>query len=407
MTKTTLTKTLIAAGLVAGLSLTASVLYARRNTDAPVVTTEAVTRGSIVRNISATGTLQAVTTVEVGTQVSGTIQSLNADFNSIVKKGQLLARLDPSLYQSTIEQARANLVRAEADRDRLNVALADAGVKRDRARELSARQLIPASDLDGAEVDVRSADAQVRSASAQVSQAQASLRQAQVNLEKTVITSPINGIVIARNVDVGQTVAASLSAPTLFVLAGGLDEMQVKANIDESDLGGIKQGQTVHFTVDAYPSETFSGVVEQVRLNPVVEQNVVTYAAIISAPNFELKLKPGMTANATIEVARRDDVLRVPAAAVRFKPSDDLKKTLGAAGVSPKGQTVWEYVDGRLQPISVMLGTSDGVVTEITGGLSEGTRVVTRIASGQTATTTRPSTAASPLMPTGPRPPGR
>jgi HlyD family secretion protein len=404
---TTLTKTFVAVGLAGGLWLTATVLYARRNADAPVVTAEAVTRGPVVRNISSTGTLEAVTTVQVGTQVSGTIQALNADFNSLVKKGQILVRLDPSLYQSTIDQARANLLRAEADLDRVKVTLADSQVKRDRARELSARQLIPASDLDAAEVDLRSADAQVRAAAAQVSQAQASLKQAEVNLSKTVIASPIDGIVIARNVDVGQTVAASLSAPTLFLLAASLDEMQLKANIDESDLGGIREGQTVRFTVDAYPRETFSGVVEQVRLNPVVEQNVVTYAAIISAPNPELKLKPGMTANATIEVARRDDVLRVPAAALRFKPSDDVKQALGASGVSPKGPTVWQYVDGALRPVTVAVGASDGVFTEISGeGVSEGTRVVTRVTTGQPAPAAR-APAASPLMPTGPRPPGR
>jgi HlyD family secretion protein len=407
MRRDVLKKSIVSVALVGGLSATASVLYARRTADAPVVTTEAVTRGSIIRQISASGTVQAVTTVEVGTQVSGTIQILNADFNSIVRKGQVLARLDPALYQSAIDQARANLARAEADGDRLNVSLADARVKRDRARELAARQLIPRSDLDAAEVDAKSAEAQVRSAVAQVGQAQASLKQAEVNLEKTVITSPIDGIVIARNVDVGQTVAASLQAPTLFVLAGGLEEMQLKANIDESDLGEIKQGQTVRFTVDAYPRDTFSGIVEQVRLNPVVEQNVVTYAAIISAPNAELKLKPGMTANLTIEVSRRDDVLRVPAAAVRFKPSDDLKKSLGAAGVNPKGPTVWEYTAGQLEPIGVRLGTSDGVQIEVSGeGLAEGARVVTRVGAAQTSTA-RTSPATSPLMPTGPRPPGR
>jgi len=402
MRRTVLVKTLVVATLAAGISATAGVLYARRNADAPVVTAEAVTRGAVVRSISATGTLQAVTTVAVGTQVSGTIQALNADFNSIVRKGQVLARLDPSLYQSAIDQARANLQRAVADLDRLKVTQLDAQMKRDRARELSGRQLIPRADLDAAEMEVRSADAQVRSSAAQVTQAQATLEQAEVNVAKTVIVSPIDGIVIARNVDVGQTVAASLSAPTLFELAAGLDEMQVKANVDESDLGAIKEGQAVTFIVDAYPGDTFTGRVEQVRLNPVVEQNVVTYAAIISAPNHELKLKPGLTANVTIEVARRDGVLRVPAAALRFKPTDAVKKALGADGLSPKGTTVWQYVDGQLRPLSVTPGASDGVVTEISAdGLAEGTRVATRVTTGQNTTTAAP--APSPLMPTGPR----
>jgi len=200
---------------------------------------------------------------------------------------------------------------------------------------------------------------------------------------------------------VGQTVAASLSAPTLFVLAAGLDEMQVKANVDESDLGAIKEGQPVTFTVDAYPGDTFTGSVEQIRLNPVVEQNVVTYAAMITAPNPELKLKPGLTANVTIEVARRDGVLRVPATALRFKPTDAVKKALGADGLSPKGTTVWQYVDGHLRPLNVTAGASDGVVTEISGeGLTEGTRVATRVTTGQ-STTTAAQAATSPLMPAG------
>ncbi|MGH9372764.1 MAG: efflux RND transporter periplasmic adaptor subunit [Vicinamibacterales bacterium] len=404
MTRTRLIRTLLSAGVIGAISVTAGALYARRNTDAPVVTAEAVTRGSIVRTVAATGTLEAVTTVEVGTQVSGAIQALQADFNSIVKKGQVLARLDPSLYQSAIEQASANLVRANADLERLKVTLADAQVKRDRARELSARQLIPATELDTAEVNVRSAEAQVRSSAAQVTQAQAALRQAQVNVSKTVIVSPIDGIVIARNVDVGQTVAASLSAPTLFLLAARLDEMQLKANIDESDLGVIREGQEVNFTVDAYPRDTFTGVVRQVRLNPVVEQNVVTYAAIISAPNAALKLKPGMTANVTIEVARRDDVLRVPAAALRFRPTGEVKAALGADGVEANGTVVWAFADGAMRPATVTVGVSDGVYTEVSGeGVPEGTEVVTRVAIGEGATATAAPRASSPLMPSGPR----
>ena len=405
MTATTLKKTLTAAALLTAASVTAVVLQAKRGTDAPVVTTEPVTRGSVVRSISATGTLEARTTVQVGTQVSGTIQALNADFNSIVRKGQVLARLDPSLYHSAIEQARANLARAQADRERLEVVEADAVVKRDRARELAARQLIPATELDAAEVTVQSAGAQIRSAAAQVTQAAAALRQAEVNLAKTVIASPIDGIVIARNVDVGQTVSASLQAPTLFLLAAGLEEMQLKANIDESDLGAIREGQTVAFTVDAYPRDRFEGTVEQVRLNPVVEQNVVTYAAIITAPNPELKLKPGLTANVTIEVARRDNVLRVPAAALRFRPTDDVRKLLGAGEPPGKGPMVWTYVDGRMTGVSVTAGTSDGANTEVSGaGLSEGVQVVTRMASAAAAATSGARGGSNPLVPSGPRP---
>lgn len=404
MTRHRTTQIVVTAILIGGVVLGTVVLNARRAPDSPIVTTDVVTRGAVVRTVSAVGTLEAVTTVEVGTQVSGAIQTLSADFNSIVRKGQVLARLDPSLYQSAIEQARANRGRAVADLDRVRVALADAEVKRNRARELAARQLLPATELEAAEVNVRSAAAQVRSQEAQVAQADAALRQAEVNLSKTVIASPIDGIVIARNVDVGQTVAASLQAPTLFLLAAGLDQMQVKASIDEADLGDIAEGQAVTFTVDAYPQERFAGVVRQVRLNPVVEQNVVTYAAIISAPNPALKLKPGLTAHVTVEVLRRDDVLRVPATALRFRPTDDVKAALGAAGARVEGPAVWRYLDGGIEPLAVTPGVSDGMHTEITGdGLAEGARVVTRVAMAE-GSRAAAQTGSNPLMPTGARP---
>ena len=365
---------------------------------APVVTAEAVSRGDVLSTIAATGTLEAVTTVTVGTQVSGSIQSLHADFNDIVRRGQVLARLDPSLIQSTIEQARANLQSASATEDRMGIALEDAEVKQARARGLASRQLISEVEVEAAEVAVQSAAAQVKSASAQTAQARASLNQAQVNLAKTIITSPIDGIVIARNVDVGQTVAASMSAPTLFVLAADLAQMQLKTNIDESDLGRIAAGQSVQFTVDAYPNATFRGTVKQVRLNPVVESNVVTYAAIMTAANPELQLKPGMTANVTVEVSRRDDVLRVPSAALRYSPAADVLAALDSEGVPPvKGSKVWVYAEGRMKPVAVATGTSDGRYTEVTGdALTEGVQVVTRVAASAAATRVQPAT--SPLI---------
>jgi HlyD family secretion protein len=246
-----------------------------------------------------------------------------------VKKNQVLARLDPSLFQTQIEQAQANLLRAQADVERLRVSLDDARTKLTRAKELSGRQLIPQSELDTADVNVRSAEAQLRSSEAQVTQAQASLNQNQVNLQHTVITAPIDGLVISRNVDVGQTVAASMQAPTLFVLAADLTKMQVVANLDESDVGRIRPGQKVTFHVDAYPADDFSGTVSQVRLNPLVQQNVVTYATVIDVPNDQLKLKPGMTANVNIEIARATNVLRIANAALRFRPTNDMYAALG------------------------------------------------------------------------------
>ena len=404
---------LIIISLAAGLPMIAAGgVYARRDHAAPEVITAPVTRGAIVSAIAATGTVEAVTTVEVGSQVTGTIQSLGADFNSIVKKGQVLVRLDPAVMQSTVEQARANLERASADVDRLQVALADADQKLSRARQLTARQLIPATDFEDAAVEKQSSEAQVRSAEAATSQARASLKQAEVNLEKTVIASPIDGIVIARSVDVGQTVSASVSAPTLFVIAADMTEMQVNASVDESDVGRITAGQTVNFTVDAYPNDTFHGTVGQVRLNPDVSSNVVTYTAIVSAPNPELKLKPGMTANLTIEVARRNGVLRVPASALRFQPTPEVMKAYdGTADISiantrAAGSTIWTLVAGRLDPVAVTTGATDGAITEILEGpLVEGTKVVTRASFAGEAPTVKPATTSSPLM--GPQPPRR
>jgi HlyD family secretion protein len=313
---------LIAIGIVGG---SAGVYYAtRRNSQEPQISEAAITRGDIVDSVGATGALQAVTTVQVGTQVSGNIAELHADFNSIVRKDQVVARLDTSLFETQIEQARANLTRAEADVERLRVALDDARVKRDRARELAQRKLIPQSELDTAEVDHRSAEAQLRSSQAQVTQSRAALNQNLVNLQHTVIRAPIDGIVISRNVDVGQTVAASMQAPTLFVIAADLTRMQVVASIDEADVGRIRPAQQVRFRVDAHPNRQFTGSVTQVRLQPVVTQNVVTYQTVIDVPNPELLLKPGMTANVTIEVARREDVVRVPNAALRFRPTPEI-----------------------------------------------------------------------------------
>src|SRR5689334_5472144 len=297
-----------------------------------------LTRGDIVDTVGATGTLQAVTTVQVGSQVSGNIQWLGADFNSIVKKGQVIARLDPSLFEAQLQQvqanlvqARANLTKARSELDRARVQLTDAQQKFNRAQELSSKQLLAASELDSAKVAVDTATAAVASqqasvtqSQAQVTQAEASVNQSQVNRDHTVILAPIDGIVTQRNVDVGQTVAASMQAPTLFIIAADLAEMQVNANIDEADVGRIRPGQNVSFRVDAYPTDNFVGTVTQVRLQPVVVQNVTTYGAVITVPNRQLKLKPGMTANLKIEIAKRTNALRIPNAALRFRPTDEV-----------------------------------------------------------------------------------
>jgi HlyD family secretion protein len=323
-------KAIIVVGILAVIGASAYGYYRYTKKDPPpTVATSRITRGDIAETVGATGTLQAVTTVQVGTQVSGTILELNADFNSLVRKGQVLTRLDPSLFQTQIEQARANLIRAEADLERLRVATDDARTKLRRARELSEKKLIAQVEVEAAEVAVRSAEAQLRSQEAAVTQSQASLEQNQVNLAHTVIQAPIDGLVISRNVDVGQTVAASMSAPTLFLLAADLTKMQVIASLDESDVGRIRPGQQVRFRVDAFPNEEFLGSVTQVRLQPTTVQNVVTYATVIDVPNPELKLKPGMTANVNVEIARRNNVLRVSNSALRFRPTTEIFAALG------------------------------------------------------------------------------
>jgi HlyD family secretion protein len=388
----------------------------------PQFATAQATRGDVVEVVEVTGKLEAVTTVQVGTQVSGTIQSLHADFNSKVRKGQVIARLDASVLKAQVDQAEATLARLQAEVERARVQVGDANLKLRRAKQLSEKGLIPATDLETAETTAREASAALKAAEAQVVQAHASLNQARVNLSHTVITAPVDGIVISRSVDVGQTVAASMSAPTLFVIAKDLAEMQVSASVDEADIGRIEPGQKVTFKVDAYPAETFRGTVSQVRLEPVVAQNVVSYVTIIDVPNRDLKLKPGMTANVTVEVARADNVVRVPNAALRFVPTEEMLASIQRTdnqmpdsgterGVRPPGDAnrrpadaarVWALENGQLHPIRVRTGVNDGLFTAIVGGeLPEGAIVVTGVASSAgMASANQP--ASSPLIPRRP-----
>ena len=372
--------------------------------EAPEFTTAEVSRGDVVANVEATGTLEAVTTVQVGSQVSGTISALHADFNSKVRKGQIVAELDSSLFQTQVDQARATVARLQAEVERARVQAADADLKLKRARELFDRQLIPRTDLETAESTARSADAAVKGADAQVVQAQASLNQAQVNLSHTIIRAPIDGVVIARNVDVGQTVASSLQAPTLFVIARDLTEMQVNASVDESDIGEIQPKQPVTFRVDAYPNETFSGTVAQVRLQPVIQQNVVSYVTVIDVPNAALKLKPGMTASVTIETGRADDVLKVPTSALRFTPTSTGARQArgnGRGSGSDEQSAVWVLAANEPVRVAVKTGISDGRNTAILeGDLTPGTPVLT----GNTVTpASSAAPARSPLLPFGAR----
>jgi HlyD family secretion protein len=376
----------------------------------PSYTTVPVSRGTVTQVVSSTGTLQAVVTVQVGSQVSGTIAKLNADFNSKVKKGQVVAELDQAKFGAKVDETRANLRAAEAGLAKSKVAVEDTARTLKRNKELMDRQLLSQSEMDAAQTAYDAAVSQYNVAQAQVGQARAALNQAQIDLGYTVIRSPVDGIVISRNVDVGQTVAASLQAPTLFTIANDLTKMEVHTSVDEADVGNVSEGQQVTFTVDAFPARRFRGKVLQVRNAPTVVQNVVTYDAVVRIDNKELLLKPGMTANVQFLVNQKEDVLTIPNMAVRFKPpeeknaAEDLLRqeqsrtaprvgarrtsrsgSGGGGGATRRVRQVRIYVlrDGQAQPVEVQLGITDGSKTEVQKGeLKEDDAVIIAIASG-------------------------
>lgn len=344
---------------------------------------EAADKGDVVQVISANGNVNPVTSVNVGTQVSGTLIKLHADFNSEVKDGQLLAELDPSLFNAALAQSEANLNSAKAS-------LRLAQTKEARTRSLVGKGFISQAELDIAVKELESAQAQVELVMAQVARDK-------TNLRYTVIRSPISGVVVARNVELGQTVAASFNTPTLFQIAKDLAQMQIETSIAEADIGGIREGLSARFRVDAFPGQFFRGVVKQVRLNPTIQSNVVSYTVIVSADNPEGKLKPGMTAFVQVTANRREGALRVPNAALRFRPPADPAQA-DKAGSAPKaggspgaggarrdaGSRVYKLVDGKLTAVPVQVGVSDTTYTEVVGGdVKEGDKLVTRDLSGQ------------------------
>ncbi len=339
-------------------------------------------RGRIVAKVTANGTLSSLVTVQVGSQVSGRLQDIFVDFNSTVKKGQVLARIDPQLFIASREQARANNVAARSDLIAAKVRALDAQRQYTRAKSLAERKLVAQADLDTAQANAEAAQATVESAQGKVEQTHAALHLAEVNLAYTTINSPIDGIVVSRNVDVGQTVAASLSAPTLFVIAEDLRKMQVDTSVAEADIGKLKPGMPVVFTVDAYPTDRFKGNVRQIRNAPQTVQNVVTYDAVIDVENPEWKLKPGMTANVSFVYADKSDVLRVPNAALRFRPPPEMvgkPKPAATAETETRGKRkVWRLRGTTPEPVMITSGASDGTVTEVVGDeLHEGDLVVT------------------------------
>ncbi len=411
--------------------------YVRIDADAatPRLMTSHLTRGAIVQSVSSTGTLQPVDTVEVGTQVSGTIKTLGANFNSVVKKGQVVATLDPALFESQVEQAKASVARLRADVEQSKVQQKDAQQKLTRAQALQKEQLVAQSDFDAAQIAAEAAGAAVKSQDAQLGQAEAALRQSEVSLSNTIIKAPVDGIVLSRNVEVGQTVSAGLQAPTLFVIARSLQTMQLNASVNEADIGLVQATQPVSFTVDAYGDQRFTGTVREVRLQPTTTNNVVTYTVVIDVPNSDQKLKPGMTATVSIEIARANDVLRVPAAALRFQPTQDVLTAIngkssadanasasanangarrsngGNRASQSQGQSaqtrgvIWQMVNGQLTPVRVTLGLSDGTQVAVSGqSLDANAEVVTGLVKATTAgTNASASQSSSPLMPTMPR----
>ncbi|MCI0508214.1 MAG: efflux RND transporter periplasmic adaptor subunit [Gammaproteobacteria bacterium] len=332
-----------------------------------------VLRGDIASSVSATGTLSPVITVQVGSQVSGTIQHLYADFNSQVKKGELIAQIDPALFQARLAEAQANLTSAEAARDKAWVGVLDARRQLERLQELQKKSLVSESDVDVARFAYDTAVVEHKVRNATVAQAKAARDREKVNLAYTFIFAPIDGVVISRNVDVGQTVAASLQAPTLFTIAQDLTRMQIETEVDEAFIGSIAEQQPVHFTVFAYPNRKFSGLVAQVRLDPKVEAGVVKYNCIIYVDNKDLALKPGMTATVSIEVGHREKVLKVPNTALRFVPDwpDQELKTIRNKIKRNEG-LIWLIQGETLQPLPVTLGIIGEKETEIAAeGLEE------------------------------------
>lgn len=357
--------------------------------------TAAVDRGRVVARVTATGTLSALVTVQVGSQVSGRIASLHADYNTPVRKGQVIAKLDPQLFQAAVEQARANVMAAEGNLARSEAQAEDARRQLRRTRELAERKLVATADLDTAESGAVAAQATVRSAQGALAQARAQLSQAQVNLAYTTIVSPTDGVVISRSVDVGQTVAASLQAPTLFVIAEDLKKMQVNTSVAESDVGRLEAGMPATFTVDAFPGRQFRGTVRQVRNAATTVQNVVTYDAVVDVENPDLDLRPGMTATVTFTYAERGDVVRVPNAALRFRPPPEMpgvapaadaggarggeRRGPGAGGEArPDERVVWVLRAGKPEPVRIRTGVTDGTTTEVLeGALQPGDQLLT------------------------------
>lgn len=385
-------KTLVIVAVAAIAALAVWLLSGGKKEEKITFDTAAVAPANIMNSITATGTIEPVTSVTVGTQVSGIVSKLFVDYNSVVKKGQVIAELDKTNLMSQLNTAKTQLATAQSQ---LNYQTANYK----RYKTLFEKGLVAADDFDNAKLSYTQAKEQVASAKEEV-------QRAQTNLGYATITSPIDGVVLSKSVEEGQTVAASFSTPELFTIAQDLTNMQVVADVDEADIGDVKEGERVTFTVDAYPDDTFEGEVKQVRQEATTTNNVVTYEVVISAPNADLKLKPGLTANVTIYTAERKDVLSVPSKALRFTPQKETVGKMKIVDVANAKNKVWTIEGNSIVAHKVNIGMTDGTNTQIVGGIAEGTKVVTglNVMGGEEE---KPMEAQGESSPFAPGPPGK
>lgn len=385
-------KLLVIAAIAAIATLAVWLLSGGKKEEKITFDTAAVAPENIMNSITATGTIEPVTSVTVGTQVSGIVSKLFVDYNSVVKKGQVIAELDKTNLMSQLNTAKTQLATAQSQ---LNYQTANYN----RYKTLFEKGLVAADDFDNAKLSYTQAKEQVVSAKEEV-------QRAQTNLGYATITSPIDGVVLSKSVEEGQTVAASFSTPELFTIAQDLTNMQVVADVDEADIGDVKEGERVTFTVDAYPDDTFEGEVKQVRQEATTTNNVVTYEVVISAPNADLKLKPGLTANVTIYTAERKGVLSVPSKALRFTPQRETMGKMKIVDVANAKNKVWTIEGNSIVAHKVNIGMTDGTNTQIVGGISEGTKVITglNVMGGEEK---MPMEAQGEKSPFAPGPPGK
>lgn len=385
-------KTLVIVAVAAIAAIAVWLLSGGKKEEKITFDTAAVAPANIMNSITATGTIEPVTSVTVGTQVSGIVSKLFVDYNSVVKKGQVIAELDKTNLMSQLNTAKTQLATAQSQ---LNYQTANYK----RYKTLFEKGLVAADDFDNAKLSYTQAKEQVVSAKEEV-------QRAQTNLGYATITSPIDGVVLSKSVEEGQTVAASFSTPELFTIAQDLTNMQVVADVDEADIGDVKEGERVSFTVDAYPDDTFEGEVKQVRQEATTSNNVVTYEVVISAPNADLKLKPGLTANVTIYTAERKSVLSVPSKALRFTPQKETVGKMKIVDATNAKNKVWTIEGNSIVAHKVNIGMTDGTNTQIVGGIAEGTKVVTglNVMGGEEP---KPMEAQGESSPFAPGPPGK